>query len=133
MPEENLELEFTKKYLPLEYKSLEWKPMVNQELYDEKIIDIEVKKEMEIDEDAAIISNKGFIVAYDGKVDEEVLNNLVRFITPPSSVTTERALTLPSAMRDGISVGSYYLWSNSDSILEIVDRIEKVMKNSGKI
>lgn len=34
----------------------------------------EVKKEMEIDEDAAIISNKGFIVAYDGKVDEEVLN-----------------------------------------------------------
>lgn len=47
MPEENLELEFNKKYLPLEYKLLEWKLMVNQELYDEKIIDIEVKKEME--------------------------------------------------------------------------------------
>ena len=72
-------------------------------------------------------------MAYDGKVDEVILDNLVRFITSPSSVTTERALTLPSAMRDGISVGSYYLWSNSDSILEIVDRIEKVMKNSGKI
>ena len=47
MPEENLELEFNKKYLPLEYKLLEWKLMVNQELYDEKISDIEVKKEME--------------------------------------------------------------------------------------
>ena len=93
----------------------------------------EVKKEMKIDEDAAIISNKGFIVAYDGKVDEEVLNNLVRFITPPSSVTTERALTLPSRMLDGISVGSYYLYSDSPQILDLVDRIEKVMKNSGKI
>ena len=93
----------------------------------------EVKKEMEIDEDAAIISNKGFIVAYDGKVDEEVLNNLVRFITPPSSVTTERALTLPSRMLDGISVGSYYLWSDTSQILVLVEKIEKVMKNSGKI
>ena len=93
----------------------------------------EVKKEMEIDEDAAIISNKGFIVAYDGKVDEEVLNNLVRFITPPSSVTTERALTLPSRMLDGISVGSYYLWSDTSQIPVLVEKIEKVMKNSGKI
>lgn len=93
----------------------------------------EVKREMEIDEDIAIISNKGFIVAYDGKVDEEILNNLVRFITPPSSITTERALTLPSRMLDGISVGSYYLWSDSPQILDLVDRIEKVMKNSGKI
>ena len=93
----------------------------------------EVKKEMKIDEDAAIISNKGFIVAYDGKVDEEVLNNLVRFITPPSSVTTERALTLPSRMLDGISVGSYYLWSDTSQILVLVEKIEKVMKNSGKI
>ena len=47
MPEENLELEFNRKYLPLEYKLLEWKLMFNQELYDEKIIDIEVKREME--------------------------------------------------------------------------------------
>ena len=47
MSEENLEQEFNKKYLPLEYKLLEWKLMFNQELYDEKIIDIEVKKEME--------------------------------------------------------------------------------------
>ena len=93
----------------------------------------EVKREMEIDEDIAIISNKGFIVAYDGKVDEEILNNLVRFITPPSSITTERALTLPSRMLDGISVGSYYLYSDSPQILDLVDRIEKVMKNSGKI
>ena len=93
----------------------------------------EVKKEMEIDEDAAIISNKGFIVAYDGKVDEEVLNNLVRFITPPSSVTTERALTLPSRMLDGISVGSYYLWSDTSQILVLVKKKKKVMKNSGKI
>ena len=93
----------------------------------------EVKKEMKIDEDAAIISNKGFIVAYDGKVDEEVLNNLVRFITPPSSVTTERALTLPSRMLDGISVGSYYLWSDTPQIPVLVEKIEKVMKNSGKI
>ena len=93
----------------------------------------EVKKEMKIDEDAAIISNKGFIVAYDGKVDEEVLNNLVRFITPPSSVTTERALTLPSRMLDGISVGSYYLWSDTSQIPVLVEKIEKVMKNSGKI
>lgn len=47
MPEENLELEFNRKYLPLEYKLLEWKLMFNQELYDENIIDIEVKREME--------------------------------------------------------------------------------------
>ena len=93
----------------------------------------EVKKEMEIDEDVAIISNKGFIVAYNGKVAEEILNNLVRFITPPSSVKTEIALTLPSRMLDGISVGSYYLWSDTSQILVLVDRIEKVMKNSGKI
>ena len=48
----------------------------------------EIKKEMGMDDDVSIISNKGFIVAYDGKEDEDVLNNLVRFITPPSSVTT---------------------------------------------
>ena len=93
----------------------------------------EVKKDMDINADTAIISNKGFIVAYDGVVDEEILDNLVRFITPPSSITTERAITLPSRMVDGVSLGSYYLWSDTDNIQALSEKLEVVLKKSGKI
>ena len=88
---------------------------------------------MDINADTAIISNKGFIVAYDGVVDEEILDNLVRFITPPSSITTERAITLPSRMVDGVSLGSYYLWSDTDNIQALSEKLEVVLKKSGKI
>ena len=47
MIDNNIDLNFSTKYLPLEYKLLEWKLMINQELYDEKIIDLQVKSEME--------------------------------------------------------------------------------------
>ena len=93
----------------------------------------EIKKEMGMDDDVSIISNKGFIVAYDGKEDEDVLNNLVRFITPPSSVTTERAIRVPSRMMDGIAVGSYYVWSDSERIKDLAERVGTVLKKSGKI
>ena len=93
----------------------------------------EIKKEMGMDNDVSIISNKGFIVAYDGKEDEDVLNNLVRFITPPSSVTTERAIRVPSRMMDGIAVGSYYVWSDSERIKDLAERVGTVLKKSGKI
>lgn len=43
----NIDMNFATKHLPLEYKLLEWKLMINQELYDEIIIDFEVKSEME--------------------------------------------------------------------------------------
>ena len=91
----------------------------------------EIKKEMGMDNDVSIISNKGFIVAYDG--DEDVLNDLVRFITPPSSVTTERAIRIPSRMMDGIAVGSYYVWSDSERIKDLAERVGTVLKKSGKI
>ena len=93
----------------------------------------EIKKEMGMDDDVSIISNKGFIVAYDGKEDEDVLNNLVRFITPPSFVTTERAIRVPSRMMDGIAVGSYYVWSDSERIKDLAERVGTVLKKSGKI
>lgn len=47
MIDNNIDLNFSTKHLPLEYKLLEWKLMINQELYDEKIIDLQVKSEME--------------------------------------------------------------------------------------
>ena len=93
----------------------------------------EIKKELNITEDVAIISNKGYIVAYDGKEDPIVLENLVRFITPPSSITTERAITIPPGMLDGIAIGSYYIWSEDKNIDDLVVRIETVLKKSGKI
>lgn len=93
----------------------------------------EVKKEMKINYDVAIISNKGYIVAYDGKEDPVVLDNIVRFITPPSSVTTERAISVPSRMVDGIQVGSYYVWCEDKDGSELVERIESILRKSGKI
>lgn len=47
MIDNNIDLNFSTKYLPLEYKILEWKLIINQELFDEKIIDLQVKSEME--------------------------------------------------------------------------------------
>ena len=93
----------------------------------------EVKKEMKINYDVAIISNKGYIVAYDGKEDPVVLDNIVRFITPPSSVTTERAISVPSRMVDGIQVGSCYVWCEDKDGSELVERIESILRKSGKI
>ncbi|HAB66306.1 MAG TPA: hypothetical protein DCE23_02960 [Firmicutes bacterium] len=45
--EENLEYKFSTKKMPLEYKLLEWRLIINRELYEEKVIELDVFSEME--------------------------------------------------------------------------------------
>lgn len=45
--DEDLEIKFSTKHLPLEYKILEWKLIINRQLYEEKTIDLKVYSEME--------------------------------------------------------------------------------------
>ena len=39
---DNIEVKFSTKQLPLDYKLLEWRLILNRELYEEKIIDLKV-------------------------------------------------------------------------------------------
>jgi hypothetical protein len=43
----DIELNFSTKNLPFEYKWLEYRLIINKELYDEKVIDYNVFNEME--------------------------------------------------------------------------------------
>ena len=43
----DIEVKFNTKELPLEYKLLEWRLILNRELYEEKIIDLKVFSSME--------------------------------------------------------------------------------------
>lgn len=43
----DIEVLFSTKYLPFEYKWLEFRLIVNKELYDEKVIDLKTFKIME--------------------------------------------------------------------------------------
>ena len=43
----DIEVKFSTKHLPFEYKWLEFRLIVNKELYDEKVIDLKVFKAME--------------------------------------------------------------------------------------
>lgn len=45
--DDDLEVRFSTKKLPLEYKLLEWRLIINRQLYEEKIIDLKVFSEME--------------------------------------------------------------------------------------
>ena len=47
MLEKDIEVRFSTKQLPFEYKLLEYRLIVNKELYDEKVIDLRTYKEME--------------------------------------------------------------------------------------
>ena len=47
MLENNIEVRFSTKHLPFEYKLLEYRLIINKELYDEKVIDLKTYKEME--------------------------------------------------------------------------------------
>ena len=38
----DIEVKFSTKHLPLDYKLLEWRLMINRELYEDKIIDLKV-------------------------------------------------------------------------------------------
>ena len=44
---DDIEVKFSTKHLPFEYKWLEFRLIVNKELYDEKVIDLQVFKAME--------------------------------------------------------------------------------------
>lgn len=43
----DIEVRFSTKHLPFEYKLLEFRLIVNKELYDEKVIDLRTYNEME--------------------------------------------------------------------------------------
>lgn len=45
--DDDLEVRFSTKQLPLEYKLLEWRLIINRQLYEEKIIDLKIFSEME--------------------------------------------------------------------------------------
>ena len=47
MLEKDTEVRFSTKQLPFEYKLLEYRLIVNKELYDEKVIDLRTYNEME--------------------------------------------------------------------------------------
>lgn len=47
MIEKDIEVRFSTKQLPFEYKLLEYRLIVNKELYDEKVIDLRTYNEME--------------------------------------------------------------------------------------
>ena len=44
---DDIEVKFSTKHLPFEYKLLEFRLIVNKELYDEKVIDLRTFKTME--------------------------------------------------------------------------------------
>ena len=43
----DIEVKFSTKHLPLEYKLLEWRLIFNRELYEDKVIDLKVFSIME--------------------------------------------------------------------------------------
>ncbi len=47
MLESDIEVRYSTKQLPFEYKLLEYRLIVNKELYDEKVIDLRTYNEME--------------------------------------------------------------------------------------
>ena len=47
MLENDIEVRFSTKRLPFEYKLLEYRLIINKELYDEKVIDLRTYNEME--------------------------------------------------------------------------------------
>ena len=44
---DDIEIKFNTKCMPFEYKLLEYRLMINKELYDEKVIDLRVFNEMQ--------------------------------------------------------------------------------------
>lgn len=46
-PDNDIEIRYSTKQLPIEYKLLEWRLIINRELYEDKVIDLEVFSEME--------------------------------------------------------------------------------------
>lgn len=42
MYDNEIEVNFSTKHLPLDYKLLEWRLILNRKLYEEKIIDLEI-------------------------------------------------------------------------------------------
>ena len=46
-PDNDIEIRYSTKHLPIEYKLLEWRLIINRELYEDKVIDLEVFSEME--------------------------------------------------------------------------------------
>ena len=44
---EDIDIKFNTKYFPFEYKWIEYRLIVNKELYDEKVIDLKTFKVME--------------------------------------------------------------------------------------
>lgn len=46
-PDNDIEIRYSTIHLPIEYKLLEWRLIINRELYEDKVIDLEVFSEME--------------------------------------------------------------------------------------
>ena len=46
-PDNDIEIRYSTKHLHIEYKLLEWRLIINRELYEDKVIDLEVFSEME--------------------------------------------------------------------------------------
>lgn len=40
--DDEIEVKFSTKYLPIDYKLLEWRLILNRELYEEKVIDLKI-------------------------------------------------------------------------------------------
>ena len=39
-PDNDIEIRYSTKHLPIEYKLLEWRLIINRELYEDKVIDL---------------------------------------------------------------------------------------------
>ena len=45
--DDDLEIKFLTKHLPVDYKLLEWRLIINRQLYEENVIELEIFSEME--------------------------------------------------------------------------------------
>ncbi|MGN1164060.1 MAG: hypothetical protein ACI4S4_04535, partial [Candidatus Ornithospirochaeta sp.] len=91
----------------------------------------EVMWEMGVDGDAAVYSQKGFILAYTGKERDEVTENVVRYIN--SAVTKERAVSLPAFMVDAVNIGGFMVWHEGDQTVILAEEVKKTLEKSGKL
>lgn len=89
--------------------------------------------ELHLNGNAAIYSPNGYILAYVGEVTEEILLNLVRYITTPDSSIQERVIILPEDLVDAVSIGDYMFFYNGEKKETVLNGLQVILKRNGKI
>lgn len=90
-------------------------------------------EELGFESDAALYNEKGQILAYSGKYDESVANSLVRYMTTSGNEKIERDVSLPSRFLNAIPLGPYMLFVEGKDYESLLERLELILKEKGKI